>query len=275
MRNPLARNAFRMLLAAAALAGSGACRDVIRLGPPPVLDDRLIVYAALDADSAWHPLAVWPAEKGRLLTTAEARLYRASAGSADAAWELVDATIELHDRDVCRPRYPFAGGSLCLRFEAVLEPGSTYRVEVASEGRATAAGETGVVGPFTVESAALSGGEESATLTAAWTPSVLAERYVVSVRRFNVRLIGGERGWFTDSGGTSITTGVPGSAIRNALERLTLDVVSFDANLWAYLTTGSGGDGFSIPPVQNVEGGFGVVGSFTFRSRPLAFGGAP
>ena len=268
-------NVFRILVAASAMA-SGGCRDVIRLDPPPILDDRLVVIAALDPDSLRHPLVVWPAEVGRPLSATVARLYRARDGSQGLAWTLVDTTMMLHDDDICGPRYSLnSGPTQCLAFEAALEPGSTYRVEVSSEGRTTARGETSVVGPFSVESALLSGSGESAMLTASWTSSQRADRYVVSVRQYNVPRLGGEKGWFTDAAGTSITTLVPEEAIRNALQPPTFDVVALDANLWAYMTTGNGGEGFSIPPVQNVDGGFGVVGSFTFRSRALATGGGP
>ncbi len=262
-------NVFRILLAASAMGSSG-CRDIIRLAPPPILDDRLVVIAALDPDSLRHPLVVWPAEMGRPLTETVARLYRAGDGSQGLAWTLVDTTMMLHDDDVCGPRYSLnSGPTQCLAFEAALEPGSTYRVEVSSEGRTTVHGQTPVVGRFAVESAVLSGSGESAMLNASWTSSQRAERYVVSVRRYNVPRLGGETGWFTDLRETSITTRVPEGAIRNALQPLTLDVVALDANLWTYMTTGNGGDGFSIPPVQNVDGGFGVVGSITFRSRQL------
>ena len=266
----------RALLAVAA-AGSGACLEPIRIAEPPVLDDRVIVFAALDPDLTIHPLLVLPAEGRRHLTETVARLYRADEGSQGVAWTLVDTTAQIRNsRDsvgVCGRRYSLDGSPQCLALEAVLEPGSTYRVEVSSEGRATARGEARVVGPFAVESAVLSETGESSMLTASWTPSQLADTYLVSVRRYNVRMIGGEQGWFTNVAATSITTEVPEGAIAKALQPLTLDVVAVDPHLWAYMNTGTGGEGYSIPPVQNVDGGFGVVGSYTFRSRAIATGG--
>ena len=261
-------------LVAAVAVGIGACREAIRIADPPeVLDDRLIVLAALDPDSALHPLLVEAADPRTQLTGTVARLYRADDGSRGVAWALVDTTAQLLDRETCAPRYSTLGGSPeCFVLEAILEPGTTYRVEVSSHDRATARGEARVVGPFTVDSAALADGGESPMLTASWTPSQVAETYLVSVRRYNKRLLGGERGWFTDVAATSISIRVPEGVLDNALRPLTLDVVALDPHLWAYMTSGSGGEGLTIPPLQNVDGGFGVVGSYTFRSRRLATG---
>ena len=263
------------MLVAAVVVGSGACNEFIQIADPPeVLDDRLIVFAVLDPDSALHPLVVESAEARRQLTGTVARLYRADEGSQGVAWTLVDTTAQLLDQETCEPRYRNIGSSppKCLALEAMLEPGTTYRVEVSSQDRATARGETKVVGPFTVDSAALSDGGESPTLTATWTPSQVAETYLVSMRRYNKPLLGGERGWFTDVAATSISIRVPEGVLDNALRPLTLDVVALDPHLWAYMTSGSGGEGLTIPPLQNVDGGFGVVGSYTFRSRRLATG---
>ena len=56
---------------------------------------------------------------------------------------------------------------------------------------------------------------------------------------------------------------------------MTLDVVAFDEHLHAFLTTGHSGIAFDVPPVQNVEGGFGVVGSLRFRERSVTRNAAP
>lgn len=65
---------------------------------------------------------------------------------------------------------------------------------------------------------------------------------------------------------TSVTTPVPDDAIRNAVEPPTLDVAAFDRHLYSFITSGNGDTSFSVPPIQNVVGGFGVVGSVRWRS---------
>ena len=74
------------------------------------------------------------------------------------------------------------------------------------------------------------------------------------------------KGWYTEVDGTSATISVPEYAIDEALDPLTLDVTALSKELHAYLTSGTGGSRFSVPPVQNIENGFGFVGSTRVRS---------
>ena len=105
-------------------------------------------------------------------------------------------------------------------------------------------------------------------LSASWTASLAAHRYIVSLRRPCRRSCYGA--WYVDADTTAISTGVPEDAIRVATKSpMMLDVAALDEHLHAFITTGHVGEAFSVPPVQNVEGGFGVVWSLRFRERAV------
>lgn len=48
-----------------------------------------------------------------------------------------------------------------------------------------------------------------------------------------------------------------------------LDVLAVDRHFHAFLTTGDQGNLHDVHPVQNVNGGYGVVGSYLHRSREI------
>ena len=160
---------------------------------------------------------------------------------------------------------------VCMTPEADLEPGGVYRVEARAGDRETASGVTRVVGSFEIDNAVLRGADDSAELSAAWTPSLAAHRYIVSLRKETSGGCGTcADGWHADVDTTTITIAVPEDAIDNAFQDpMMLDVMALDVHLHAFLTTGHSGLAFSVPPVQNVVGGFGVVGSLRFRERRL------
>ena len=159
---------------------------------------------------------------------------------------------------------------VCMTPEAALEPGAVYRVEARALDRDTASGVTRVVGAFEVEDAVLSGADNSAVLSASWTPSLAVHRYIVSFRSDCYGSGQGCDPWHADVDTAAVSIGVPEYAIGKALTNpMTLDVVAFDEHLHAFLTTGHDGIAFDVPPVQNVEGGFGVVGSLQFRERAV------
>ena len=109
-------------------------------------------------------------------------------------------------------------------------------------------------------------GERVGRAQCGWTRSRGASHYLVSLRRYAESRLRDYQGWFVSVEGTSISGDVPRQAIQDALEPLTLDVAAIDKNLFSYMTTGNGGGAFAVPPVQKVEGGFGVVGSMLLRS---------
>lgn len=243
-----------------------ACDDLTFPDPPALFEDRLVLIAVLNPDSTSHPVLVWSAETGRPLNGTSVRLFRA--GSAEgAAWELVDSAEDIADLSVCGRRYgDLFSDPQCLVLTAQLHPGWSYLVEAAALGRLSARGSTEVVGNFQVESAALAEENDLTTLNAVWSSSPAASHYLASLRRFADSRRRDYQGWFVAVGGTSVSAAVPPRAIQAAVEPLTLDVAAVDRNLFSYMTTGNGGGAFAVPPVQNVEVGFGVVGSMLLRS---------
>jgi len=257
---------FRFVLIAATIAAE-AC-EIVDPDVPPGLDDRLILVAALNPDSTRHPVMVWPAQLSDTVRGALARIYRAD-GSSGSGWTLVDETHDIEDFDICRRWYGYVRGpkGQCLVPVAKLEDGVTYRVEVLAEEKHAAWGATKAVGDFAIDVAELSGGEVD-SLSAEWTRSAAAHRYMVSLRLLqsgNVVASYAE-GWYIAVDGTSVTTPVPEEAIEDAITPITLDVAAMEVHLYSFITSGNAGSAFSVPPIQNVSGGFGVVGSVRFRS---------
>ncbi len=243
-----------------------ACGDVAHPEFPRYLDDRLIVFAVLSPDSTAHPMLVWPVDYSDPLTGTVARVYRAS----DGVWTLVAETTEAVDVSRCGPRYGglVIGVAQCLVPAAVLDDGASYRVEVSADDRATAWGVTAAVGAFHVETAVLLRNSDQDSLSSTWTPSLATHRYMASLRPRSERGVfsrGGE-GWYIEVDDTSMTTPVPDDAIEAAVQPLTLDVAAFDEHLYSFITSGNGDTSFSVPPIQNVVGGFGIVGSVRYRS---------
>jgi len=70
--------------------------------------------------------------------------------------------------------------------------------------------------------------------------------------------------------GTSATVSVPQYAIDEAIDPLILDVTALSKEFHAYLTSGTGRSRFSVPPVQNIENGFGFVGAMRVRSIDIS-----
>ncbi len=139
-------------------------------------------------------------------------------------------------------------------------------VEALAEGYRTARGRTLAVGDFNVERAVLTRTAASARLDASWTGSVAAHRYFVSLRKRSPPYDRDPKAWYSEVDGTSVTTMVPDSAFDDLFVPLILDVAALSKELHAYLTTGTGGSLLSVPPVQNIDNGFGVVGSMRVRS---------
>lgn len=97
---------------------------------------------------------------------------------------------------------------------------------------------------------------------------VAAHRYVVSLRLLKSGNVVASYadGWYVAVDGTSVIAPVPEEAIENAITPFTLDVAAMDVHLYSHIASGNAGSAFSVFPVQNVVGGFGVVGSVRYRS---------
>ena len=212
---------------------------------------------------------VWPAQSSDTVKGVVVRIYRAKDGSGGSEWTLVAKTSNVdEDWKACGRRY---GNRIedaqCLVPTATLEDGVTYKVEAFAEQKDKAWGTTAAVGEFAISKAELFG-KEADTLSAEWTGSVAAYRYMVSLRRLRSGNIIRQyaHGWYVAVDGTSVTTPVPEETIEAAITPITLDVAAMEVSLYSFITSGNGGSAFSVPPVQNVVRGFGVVGSVRYRS---------
>lgn len=259
------RTASLCALVAAATVSLPACGLLF----PEVQDDRLVVIVPLNPDRAEHRVVLWPVHAAAEPPVATINMYRGDAHPGSVSWTLVATATE--------PRESCAWDGLvgfhtlnhvffCLDPGGPLDPGAAYMVEALAEGYRTARGHTLAVGDFNVETAVLIHTGASARLDASWTGSVAAHRYFVSLRKRRPRDGKDPKAWYAEVDGTSVTTMVPDSAFDDLLVPLTLDVAALSKELHAYLTSGTGGSFFSVPPVQNIENGFGFVGSMRVRS---------
>lgn len=255
---------LRSLVVAAAAAALPACD----LFYPEARDDRLIMMAPLNPDGATHRLQLGPVSATAPPPSATVRMYRRDPRAEEVSWTLVATATEPGGKCLgYRWRGEFYGHSntYCLAPGAPLDPGAAYMIEASAEGYRTARGRTLAVGDFDVKTAVLTRTGTSALLNASWTGSAGAHRYFVSLRRKSPRNEN-PKGWYAEVDGTSATVSVPEYALREAFGLLRLDVAALSEELHAYLTSGTGGTRLSVPPVQNIENGFGFVGSMRMRS---------
>lgn len=264
---------FKRLLAVAAgaalSAALGACGDLVHPDPPTDLDDRLILFAFLNPDSTHHQVEVETADNMSRVELRElaVAIYRETSDEG-VDWTPVAAWKGARGTDLCRTSFPRTWVA-CVRLEAALEPGAVYKVEARAEGRATASGTTTVVGGFDVEDAEMTGGHGSRAIRASWTESTAAHRYLMALRRQDDFCGNCIRAWYRDLRSTSYDGPVPESAVDSAGVEPMLDVMALDEHFHAYLHSGHEGNFSTVQPAQNVEGGFGVVGSATYRSRKI------
>lgn len=248
---------------AAFAATLGACGDIVHPGPPAGLDDRMILFAVLNPDSTHHSVRIETADNMSRVELRElaVTIYKETSGdwTPVAAWK-GDGRTSLCDS------YSYV---VCVRLEASLEPGAVYKVEAGADGRATASGKTTVVGDFQVEEAEMTGNPGARAIRASWTESTGTYRYLMALRRRDEFCANCTQAWYRDLEGTSYDGPVPQSAVDSAGAEPVLDVMASDEHFHAYLHSGHEGNFSSVQPVQNVVGGFGVVGSATYRSRKI------
>lgn len=275
--------------------GFGACEELPL--QPTGLSDQLVLYAVLNPDSIGHVVDVAPVDGFTIhaLANVSVRIHRHDPGSGEwtlvAEWDSARAAAAgtrfagtscfRRGRDYewpgsLGPRIVYGTGVgqawYCLRPEAVLEPGATYRVEATADGRVRAFGETRVVGAFEIERAALSSNDGSHSLAATWSESAAAHRYLMGVRRRYDGCSNCGRAWYADVRGTRFNGPIPQVAVDSAGPVPMLDVLAVDRHFHAFLTTGDQGNLHDVHPVQNVNGGYGVVGSYRHRSRKIETG---
>ena len=249
------------------IATATACGDVVSPPVQPGLSNQLLLFALLTPDSAHQVVEVGSADGAHPTPTGlSVRLYKQVHGAGTPSWALVAnaqaGSFSYYLGSVCS----FTPQSYCLEFPVDVEPGTTYKVEASAAGHVAASGTTRVVGNFQIERAALSGNN---LLSASWTESLAAHRYMLGVMRHETTCLGCSKAWYTELAGTNSDVTIPQAAVDSAGPVPTLVVSAMDRHYHAFLTTGHGGELFKVPPVQNVEDGIGFVGSVQHAIRSI------
>lgn len=259
------------------IAATAGCDDPTMLRPAPGLNREMILTMVLDPDESRQVLFVEAVDvDGHFEGWVRSEIF-------DSRGSLIGS--EIHDSIPknpadrvennlpCAVRYGVLGTanpSACFEFDLQPEHGSRYRVRVSAEGRPTAEAETLIPGDFQILDVDATGSPPGTTgLRVRWTPSSGSYRYIVAIRSERVECYdvkGCLDGWYADTDATELYATVPAEKLRAGRGPWWVDVYAMDRALYEYLTTGSGGDLFAIPPVQNVEGGYGVIGAWVRRS---------
>lgn len=245
------------------LASTGCMDPAAPRAAPDDLDRALAIYAILDPDVEQPSLAVSTAFiRDTVLEGLTTRLRRSSGDD-----EMVKGTsVEL---GVCFPSgFYYATTVECQAFPEPIASGRTYTVTAEAASYPAVSGTTVIPGPFEITDVDAAGEPPgTARLDAAWTVSRGAHGYVVGVRADTTvcHSVYGCDGWFAVTANTQFSGRVPGHALQQGRGPWSVYVYALDRHLYEYLTSGTNGDLFSVPPAENVVGGYGVVGSWVRR----------
>lgn len=264
---------IRSVLTVALAVAGGSCDDPNRILETPPLDRSMRLFGVFDPDSSWHPVFIESLDVGGGFQRLDARLYRN--GVLVAVGAEVDMTDPMHYTDSlasCSIRYGTLGinsAVACPVFQVAIEPGATYRLVVTADDRPTADVTFTVPGPFNFAHLNTDGSPPGTDgIDAGWTVSPGAYGYFVSLRATSTDCddAHGCDGWFVATRDTSISATVPAAALDPGRGPWYVDISALSQGLYQYLTTGEAGDLFSVPPIENVEGGHGAVGAWYRRS---------
>lgn len=244
-----------------------SCDDPTRALHVPVSDRSMTIFAVLHPDSTSQPLWVQTVDLGPSELIAGLRAEVLLGDSLVARVEGTEGTGE-----ACG-RYGILGtnsavGCPVLPFQPAA--GQTYTVVVSADQRPTATATVRIPGEFEITTAAGRGdppGTEG--LSASWTPSDGAYRYMVALRDTGPgcsNVHGCPGGWYETTTETAIEAVVPERSLKAGTGGWYLDVYALDRGVYDYITSGAGGEFFSVPPASNVTGGHGVVGAWLRRS---------
>ena len=280
--------AMRKLACFAAAAAVATCGEVADpTFPEGRLSNSLFLFAPLNADSVRHWIQVSPLDERVEDFAATATLHERTSSSGGSGWRLLgsdsaqapprDTVIPRSEQKPCRPGPDTHWNSLCLGPEAVLKPGGTYRVQAVAEGYHLASGVATVPGDFEVTVAEMSNRDGVHTIEAAWSRARDAPRYLLGIRRIWVDCINCSRAWTVSLDSTSFSGSVPQAVVDSMGPTPTVEVMAADQHFHAFVTSGLGARLLTVHPIQNVEGGFGVVGSVRYRTRRIVIssGDAP
>lgn len=229
----------------------------------------------LDPDTTQQDMLLFSTTGGDTIENPVAEVYRDGA-LLFAETPQVDSAGRpsgncLYDR--YRFGYTPSGTYDCFQFDFVPQGGEVYEVVVRANGRPTARAQTVVPGPFTIDSARIRGSPPGTDLVEGWwSESAGAFRYLVGLRVDSYCLFLGcgdlgfgeekNAGWFETTDATHIRTTAPYEQMYGVQGDIFVDVYALDEALYRFLNTGNADDRFPVPPVQNVENGYGAVGSW-------------
>lgn len=230
------------------------------------------LFMVLDPGQSTQALLVEPVDAEKPLAGVEASIHRIEAGDT-----VLIATAETAaSLTPCTERYGRLGGwdFACAVFDTPIQPQARYLVRVSAVGRPSASAAVVVPGDFEITNAESSGVPPGTSgLSAEWSESAHAAGYFVTVRPSTEpecsRTATCPNGWFVSTLGQEVQATIPEDELPEYAGRWVLEVHALDPVLREHLTTGSGGTLFPVPPVQNVEGGFGAVGAWATRRQLL------
>lgn len=259
----MTRRTLLRLRAVAALLLVAGCGDPAAMVQPPVLRS-LALYMVLNPDRDVQPVLVRPASAIDSVWDVGVRVTRGGATVHTVA-------PRTGHQGNCTDAYGmYRHSAECVDVGFRPEPGGTYRVRVTSAAQPEADATVTVPGDFRIvahEARGTPAGTQG--LTATWTSSPGAYRYVVALRTTRLRPVGVPGGWMVTTGDTTITTTVPAEALVDGVGEWVLDVYAMERGIFEFLSTGSAALPFPVPPPQNVRGGYGVVGAWVRRSVHL------
>ena len=170
--------------------------------------------------------------------------------------------------ELSRSEHPCLSSYECFTTDRALEPGVEYAVQARADGYPAVTGTTVTPGPFRIHGY-VAGGDPPGTdsLFVSWSPSEGAFRYLVAIHAPGADCVAvtGCTGWLVPSRDTLYSGAVPLALYPRSDGPAYLAVYALDKALYEYLMTGTEGSLFAVPQVQNVEGGYGVVGSWIRR----------
>ena len=281
---PMSTRTYRIIVVALLVlsAVTVSCDDPTAFRNPPN-EDRMTMLVVLDP--AFDTQAVWitPFDRDSIRgLSVEVWIGDAlvSTGTSDPRDEGDAGELDLcrvrHNRYLWGP-HRWQTPKYCYVFPLRPAAEATYEVVLRADGRPTVRGRTTVPAGFAVHDVSARGDPPgTAGLDLAWGPSAGAHRYAVMLRSLNgdvdhnVSFDYPYHGWYRATADTAISWVVPGDSIDPKLTApWVLDVYALDRALYEHITSGSQDDLFPVPPASNVEGGFGVVGSWVRRSVPV------
>lgn len=245
----------------------GGCDDPTLSRRPPELA-AMVVFLMLDPEFSTQPLIAWAADGVGPIQDARGEVYRGG--------ELVSADTASRFFWSCADRYGSGGGAnpSCIDFGFKPEFDATYEVRASGAGFPPISATASVPGDFQLRAVTARGTPPGTdTLELRWTPSSGVHRYVVALRPTTeprcLTMNACRQGWYAVTTDTVFSGKVPAGELEGAEGPWSVDVYSMNQSGYEYLTTGTAGNLFPVPPVQNVRGGYGAVGAWVRRSKDI------